>query len=1568
MAMPFVAPINYVRAKENRPHRFAYDYGSVDPGMFAPAPERSRPKRAPKRSIAYTIPLPESAEIGTAHSDGHVLGVNALALSLGSIDGTQPTGGILFSGGRDGVVKAWDLNLPLKRSRKETVDDGDIDSSSTPAAGWAIDRHKVRCDCPKTSLRASRALHSDWVNDIILVNDSKTIVSASSDLTVRAWTPLGSCTRPSTVGSHLDYVKALAYSSHRQMVISGGLDRKIKLWDIGEGRPRDSPICALQEVGDASVSSSVYTLACNPQGTLVVSGSPEKFIRIWDTRTAKQLTTLSGHTDHIRSVLMSADSEFILSGSSDTTVKLWSMRMRRCLSTYSHHTNSVWSLHSTHPRFHTFYSASRDGLVAKTMGAGMHSEDGPPTRRASLAPAPWSAATTTALAAAATKSTTSAHHETEPAAVVEDALSSVGVVCVAIAKEAHGVVKLVAADDAYIWTATKGPALNRWKDVGGRKQHVVRQLGASASGQKSGTAAVHAQPIPGRGDASPARASTKSAEGSTSGSDEFGSVTRSSLIEPLQAFIFDDSSAAASASAAVQINGGNHTGGTQSQQYHIRRDSAKPNGGGMHRRNQTVDHSAPYALALRNTASPVLKAMQAEQARRSVIKESDSEDLFEDARTSPDNSGSDVASIADSARSSTNHLHHARSRSTGLGQDKALGSISAMFAKERSPSTQPHSILGKSSTSALKGDTYERLTAGEDDSISIADSPLPSSSLIDANATTSPVTAAAAAIAIAGGIRSSPLNYSLYNKGYAKGLPSTQMNLDDGHEIIPVRSKPDETIHGKHGLHRHKILPNKRQVLAQDTQGRVSLWDIMLCRRVYEFPATEGEARDCKQFNGIFGKDFDRIESALSTCPESVNAWCRVDTRIGALTVRLDESQVWSAEVHVDEIDGITPETMRAMGDHERVNIGQWMLKRLFLNYARARVKRGPISAQDATRLNYWAAQIPTAEVIPAKAAAQPLPSPYSATEGQKTATAHTAATRLPALAGSSPSPPSAPGFLPSNSELGIGEKQLQLQPQQRFPAIASQLMNSTEEIGIGDLSSKAMEAPFSARPAKDKPSSPDLAKQVQDAMGGGLRKDSGGSHSSDADLTDRDGGHGEYANETNAKPKPAIGAPTQPRHQHNVSIDTAPGTPQGATAQQQQQALGRGEDGESASSNGSSGKFMSRLRSIRVRKQKSIGITQTNAGPGSNKSTLASNGNSNSSLHPPLPTTNKSNSTPDTRVNGANAAASINGSQDRAGDAPNAKPERDEFAEWAGPRFPTDTERTLALLQCTPAPWDQLYSPVVCPRLPLPRNVIVQICQEHVDASEPYSIYRNTIEHIAGFPEQQRNSMATFRINDDPLLSFEMGMPAWLADFLLFNRLPASYQEPAKVSFVLSPLQGSTLPPFPNPNARLVANGMLRARKLAIYVADKLGLPLMQQPALNYTNAVDACVRAYKKKTLSGETLADVTYSNNTYIDVFMRAGEELSEEEREALDDMLSWRTSTISKGSSDSRVEYVGRPELYLDLFSKEVKVKPRQTLATIKANVWKASGDIQVYYEWASFVKKRVLVAQGLAAKE
>ncbi|KAJ2787549.1 hypothetical protein GGI15_000629 [Coemansia interrupta] len=1458
MSIPFVAPASYVRPKENRPHRFAYDFGSVDPGMYTPAPERSTPKRAPKRTIAYTIPLPSDSDSDSEgetqntpdtsnlnyasasvhkphHAQGHVLGVNALALSFHSPHADSlchgDTGGVLFSGGRDGVVKAWDLNFPLRRALRESLAEG---SARQNDSAVAIDRRGARRGrSPRSALRASRLVHSDWVNDLVVVDGGQTVVSASSDQTVRAWAPSRPDERPLTVGSHLDYVKALAYSRHRQVVISGGLDRKIKLWDIAEGRSASGPITALQEFGDASLSSSVYTLSCNAQGSLVVSGSPENVVRIWDTRSGRQVASLSGHTDHIRAVLLSEDSELVLSGSSDTTVKLWSMRTRRCLSTFAHHSDSVWSLHSSHPRFQTFYSASRDGLVAKTVGAGVFADEWHAGRRMSLTPVPRAASIDDA-----------AHHS--------PVSGSQGVICVAVAKEPEGVVKLVAADDTYIWTATKGATLNRWLDVSIRKPHVVRDHAGLSDGQSISRVLNGSE--------------------NTDSDDELKpeSLILQSLLEPIQ------------------------TLGISRPENSINL---------QHRRNQTVDTSRHHA-----PVSPSLGTTQPENTQNS--------DHF----------------------SSTNPFHN---RSQSAGNRQQMPQLGLLTSILKPPTNGVLQMPGQSS------EYLAMSTEPESDAMSIPDSPLPPGALLQSDVVGSPTTSPVGAHDHSSG------SYITASSRPNPTSADSANSSDSG--VVPVRLKPDESIRGRHGLHRHKVLDNRRLVLAQDTRGRVSLWDIMLCRRVYVFPESEARSKCSSVYPGVFGKDLDAIHMAISREPESVNSWCHVDTRVGALTVHLDESRVWSAEVHVDEVEGVTSDVIQAMGEHERVNIGQWMLKRLFLTYARSRVKRGPITRKEATLLNRWAAQIPAGAVVSARPAllgAQQPQTPQESTER--------GSQNIPPSMNKSATTSQVP-VLPS---LNIGDADQSSkdtdssEPRREIPpSQASQLRSSLNEIGINGSSPVLLSASVDSSSALSPNTKRSSTYTENDADTDTDERATTKSSSSATNGASDDSAH------LSRIGSPAPGPPrvmNSPGHHHNPSIDAAPNAiPPSLQQQQQQQQEGvpkRSEDGESANNSGSAGKFMHRLRSMRVRKQKSTQSSQANSnGSGSATST----GNTNSMTVPTLPPSNRTISSPD-KVSGPAARP----------DPPPKTVERDEFAEWAGPRYPTDTERTLALLQAPPAPWEQLYSPVICPRLPLPRNVVIQFYQNHLDASEPFAIYRNTVTAVA-VPTQDDISMSAFRVTDDPLLSFELAMPAWLTDFLLFNRLPPSYQEPSKVSFILSPLPSATLPPFPNPNARLVANRMLRARKLAVYVVDKLALPLMLQPAQNYISAVESCIRTYGQQgKVSAELLAAT--NDSRYVDIFTAAGETLTDPEREALADLVIWREvmqrrKTSGDNAQPETPEYVGRPDLYLDLFCKDKKLLPKHTLATIKAHIWKSSGDVQVHYDWAEFVKKRVATAQGLAVK-
>lgn len=67
----------------------------------------------------------------------------------------------------------------------------------------------------------------------------------------------------------------------------------------------------------------------NPSGSIIVSGSTEKALRVWDPRTCAKLTKLKGHTDNVKAIVVSKDGSQCLSGSSDGTIKLWSISQQR---------------------------------------------------------------------------------------------------------------------------------------------------------------------------------------------------------------------------------------------------------------------------------------------------------------------------------------------------------------------------------------------------------------------------------------------------------------------------------------------------------------------------------------------------------------------------------------------------------------------------------------------------------------------------------------------------------------------------------------------------------------------------------------------------------------------------------------------------------------------------------------------------------------------------------------------------------------------------------------------------------------------------------------------------------------------------------------------------------------------------------------------------------------------------------------------------------------------------------------------------------------------------------------
>ncbi len=166
--------------------------------------------------------------------------------------------------------------------------------------------------------------------------DNQILASASSDNSVQLWDTTTGNIRHSLQG-HTARVESLCFSSNGQTLVSGSFDGTLRLWNATTGELEQIITNRLLGKQQTMEPIAISTVALNPEGDRVASGSQDGTIVMWDVVTGERIGTFIGHADEISEIFFSPDGRKIVSTSKDGSVRLWNIatgQQKYCIAGY----------------------------------------------------------------------------------------------------------------------------------------------------------------------------------------------------------------------------------------------------------------------------------------------------------------------------------------------------------------------------------------------------------------------------------------------------------------------------------------------------------------------------------------------------------------------------------------------------------------------------------------------------------------------------------------------------------------------------------------------------------------------------------------------------------------------------------------------------------------------------------------------------------------------------------------------------------------------------------------------------------------------------------------------------------------------------------------------------------------------------------------------------------------------------------------------------------------------------------------------------------------------------------
>lgn len=211
--------------------------------------------------------------------------------------------------------------------------------------------------------------------------------------------------------AHTDAIQSVAWSPDGRWIATGGW-RKILLWDAeglrlsrewttglenritalefgvdsknlyaadgGFGAPGFIRSFAVDGSGSGPENSwqahldTIFDLELSRDGQQLASAGADKLIRLWDTKSHRELAVLEGHSAAVLSVAFNTNATQVASGGADRELKVWDVATREKIAALGQHTSAISAL-KWFSKEQILYAAREDGVVLRFSDIKSHS-------------------------------------------------------------------------------------------------------------------------------------------------------------------------------------------------------------------------------------------------------------------------------------------------------------------------------------------------------------------------------------------------------------------------------------------------------------------------------------------------------------------------------------------------------------------------------------------------------------------------------------------------------------------------------------------------------------------------------------------------------------------------------------------------------------------------------------------------------------------------------------------------------------------------------------------------------------------------------------------------------------------------------------------------------------------------------------------------------------------------------------------------------------------------------------------------------------------------------------------